>query len=195
MAHQLAGEVDEILVAARARIVFGDRLPKLAASLQLRVEVDRALHEVVAELARSSESTSRAELRARVVQRREHADEMLCLAALLHQLQRLHHLRQAVQAEEAGLDGTMTFVAGAQRVERDQPTLGGQVDDRPLVGAADAASALGQAVLAAARPGEDLLERGELDVAGREVEVAGDLPDDLADFAPACRPFSSMSAS
>ena len=42
VAHQLAGEVDEVLVAAGTRIVLGDRLAEAGGLLQLGVEVDRA---------------------------------------------------------------------------------------------------------------------------------------------------------
>ena len=98
-------------------------------------------------------------------------------AAVFHQLQRFHHLRQAMQAEVTGLDGDDHFIAGFERVEGNETHAGRAVDDRPLIGAVGGGKRLGQAVFATGPAGEDLLERRQLDVAGREIEIAGDLPD------------------
>ncbi len=113
--------------------------------------------------------------------RRQHADGDFLVVLLAQNFQRLHHLRQAVQAEIAGLDRNDHFIAGAKRVKGNQPDARRAIDDAPLISFAHAVQSAGQAVFAARPSGKDLFERCQLEVRRGQVEVAGDLPDHFAD--------------
>src|SRR5689334_21198477 len=118
MSHQLASEVYKILVAAAARIVFGDRLAEAGGFLELGVEVDRALHEIFTELGPQLAQNFARQLSARVVERRKHANQNILSAAISKHFERLHHLRQTMQAEEAGFDGNDRLIRGFESIER-----------------------------------------------------------------------------
>ncbi len=86
-----------------------------------------------------------------------------------------------MQAEVAGLDGDDDFIAGAEGVEGDEADAGGAVDEAPLVIRADGFDGFAKAVFASDAAGEELLERRQLDVGGSEIEIGGDLPDDVGE--------------
>src|SRR6266550_5578294 len=183
MAHELAGEVDEILVAARTGIVFGDGLAKTGGFFQLGVEIDRAVHEIVAEFVSELGEDFAAEFGAGVILSWEDADLDFVVALVAEDFEGLHHLGQAVEAEESGFDGDDDFIAGAEGVEGDQADAGRAIDDAPTVSFLDLLKGAQQTIFAAGASGEDLLEGGELNVGRRKIKVAGDLPDDLGDRA------------
>ena len=181
MAHQFAGQVMEILESATARIVFGDRLAKTGGFFELGVEVDGAFHQILAELAAEFREDFAGKFCASIVKRGEDADEDVALALDAKKLQRLHHLGQAVQAEESGLHRNDDFIAGAKRIERDESDARRAVDDAPLVIVFNRLDRLAQAIFPAGSTGEDLFEGGEFQIRRSEVKVGGDLPDQVGE--------------
>ena len=180
--HQLAGEIDKVFVPPAARVVFRDRLAEARGLFELGVEVHRRLHQVVAELRAEFAEHFTRQFRAGVVQRRQHADLQLVSTLLAHHLQRLHHLRQPVQAEIPRLHGDDDFVAGLERVEGDQAHAGRAVDHTPLVARLDRCQGLGESILATGPAGENLFECRQANVARREIEIGRDLPDDVGNL-------------
>ena len=87
-----------------------------------------------------------------------------------------------MQAEKSGLHRNDHFIAGPQSVESQQANARRAIDNAPFISVLNGSQGVFQAILAAMSAGEDLLESGQLDIGGGQIEIAGDLPDNVADF-------------
>ena len=151
----------EILEALGGGVVFGDGLAEGGGFLEFGVEVDRGIHEQVAELFAEFGQNLAGEFGADVIEGGEDPDAEFLVTLFAELLEEFELLGKAVEREVAGLDGDDDVRRGTHGVEGEQADVGGAIDDAEIVIGGDAGEGIGEAVLPAGNAVEFGFEGGQ----------------------------------